>query len=72
MSDLATIAQCSLPRETIQYLNSILPNGFLLVYEMPPNSDDGKATLLMASVTRPHTALEAVGTSVAHILNNLR
>lgn len=72
MNDLATVAKCALPGDTIKYLNNILPNGFLLVYEMPPDPGDNKAVLLMASVTRTGTALEAIGTSVAHMMNNLR
>jgi len=72
MNDQAAMAYCALPKEALQYLQSILPNGFIILYEVPLPSNEEGGAVLMANFTRPNTAVGTIGNVVASILNSHR
>ena len=69
MSDSGDIDRCSLPTDAVRYLNDLLPNGFVVLYSMPPG-DDGKSLVMMANFSRPDTVLRSVASAVDLMLKS--
>lgn len=69
MDDATNIARCRLPAVAVKYLSELLPSGFVVLYEMPKDTD-GAHLVMMANLSKTGTALYSVASAVDVMLRS--